>query len=152
MQLFATKVGTPAPSAGRHSVILDKKSIGASSSSPYNEAAGWPGQAAVWTGGERSIFYRPPFSLVSVGSGGGGMWPLPVKFTVQGTPLTHIQTCSTWTSLYRDPLGHVQTCSLWNTYKRVVGILLQCFLVCGMPPDKDITIVLNCDSDAIVTV
>ena len=40
MQLFAIQVQTPAPSAGRHSVILDNKSIGASASSSYNEAAG----------------------------------------------------------------------------------------------------------------
>ena len=34
-------------------------------------------------------------------------WPSPKP--------RHFQTCSTWTSLFRNP-QHVQTCSLWSTY------------------------------------
>ena len=36
-----------------------------------------------------------------------------LDLTVQGLAPTHVQTCSTWTSLYRNP-RHIQTCPLWN--------------------------------------
>ena len=76
------------------------------------------------------------FSVVPVCSWGGEIWPLTMTYWT-----SDLQTCSTWTSLYRDPPPfllpspsssprHVQTCSYACTVgKRVVGILLECFLV-----------------------
>ena len=66
-----------------------------------------------------------------------GVTPSPHMFKLvqlgshcTGTP-RHIQTCSTWTSLYRDPLDifklvHYEPCTV---YKWAVGISLECFLV-----------------------
>ena len=57
--------------------------------------------------------------------------------TIQGPPLfkdmttRHVQTCSTWTSLYSPPppemfkIIHYEACTVG---KQVVGILLECFL------------------------
>ena len=40
--------------------------------------------------------------------------PQPLVPTVQGLP-EHVQTCSGWTSLYRDTSWHVQNCSCWTS-------------------------------------
>ena len=47
-----------------------------------------------------------------------------LNLTIQGpppknpSPPGHVQTCSTWTSMYREPPlpKYVQTCSLWSMY------------------------------------
>ena len=70
-----------------------------------------------------------------------------LEFTVQGHPLQHVQTCSTWTSLYRDTPSNMfelvqlgthctgtppPTCSnLFNLYLTVQGQPLQHVRTCS---------------------
>ena len=73
--------------------------------SPYSDPSP-PPPPPPWHG---ISLYRNPLSL--------DMRP-PCSWTpgCSTPPPRHVQTCSTWTSLYRDLPRHVETSSLWGTH------------------------------------